>query len=359
MKKHILLIILVAAIFCTRCASVDDPVPMEHFMVNENANDGQLEFVLTWTVNGERDHGMTADLAIYLAPSTGIEFSKKNDDLSTAYISTFDHYGGVRVVPSQRELPDFYRYYIGVAFNGIVSPDIVYPATIDYQLVMKQRNQDEPLKIITGTYNINSSSDAAKTFVNYDFRMDVNESPFDAEHRSYSIRELEKPLRENRVSDVINTTTFGSQTLYIDFFWKTNNDEHGYHNVDLDLYLHNIAKDDIETSEDLEEGSTNESSYERIVTTPANFTPGVARKVGFYFFDNIQKTTPITVQYMYKVYSFSNKKFQRFVKHGSFSVPADIAPNNHKFYFDADITWNEGAKEFKVTPLATTYVWVP
>lgn len=339
------------------CADVDEPVALEHFMVNETEKDGQLEFSLRWKVNGVADDGMVADVNIYLSPSKGIDSSEKDEALGNTHIVVSGYYGALTMIPSRKSLPDFYRYYIGVAFNGVILEDVTYPLAITYELVISQPNIESPLKVITGEFDIDNAADASKTFVDYQYRMDINDGPDTDAYRSYSIRQLENSIAESRVSDVVNTTTFPGENLNIDFHWKANGGK-GFEKVDLDLYLHDIAKDDVNSSDDLEESSANEDAYERIATDGSKFSPGVIRKLGYYYFQNLEGSTPMEVEYMYKAYSFSNNKLRRFVKYGSFNV-SNIQANNGNFYFDANLTWNSVTKEFKITPLASTLVWNP
>jgi hypothetical protein len=340
------------------CSDVEPVSKVDNFVVQETEADGNMELQLTWTVNGVRDDGMVTDLNIYLAQSFDIDNMERNPAFQSIRKSSMNFPGGARMIPTTRDLFDARRYYIGVAFNGVLPTGVTYPIAIDYQLTITQPNVEGPIRVIPGQFLIESGADATKTFVHYSHTLDIADSAPDAPYLKYFIRALAQPVHEMRESDVTITNTFDSRSyLYIDFYWKTAAGDHGYEPIDLDLYLHDITKTNVEDFSDMEESSANEDKYERIATDTTHFISNKTRKLGYYFFDNMSDETA-TVQYMYKVYTLTGSKIRRFTQFGSFSTPP-ITEHNGSFYFTADVVWNKNTKEFKITPLASPLKWTP
>jgi hypothetical protein len=337
------------------CQEVDEAPELDQIVFEESTEKGQLEMNLTWTVNDVKDDGMIADLNIYLS-SSDWDYTELDESLSAVNISTMDFYGGTRIIPSLRTLKDFNRYFIGVAFNGVLpSATVSYPLSINYSLRLSLGNE---VKLIEGEFMIASADQNTITQVEYPWTMDIMENPQEAEYKSYIVRQLEKPIVLSRPADVENTNTFSAEkNLYIEMVWKINGEIRGFERGDLDLYLHDINNTDVENSDDLDFYSLSENSYERITVVPGNtsFTQGVPEKIGFYLFQDMSGTSPMLVEYVYKIYSYENK-IKRHTLSGSFTSPP-VAEDDGSFYFYADITLN--GTTYIVQQLPSVVMWQP
>lgn len=353
------LFLLSLGMYLVACQEVEPSPALDSLVFIENETKGNLELNLTWTVNGVKDDGMLADLSIYLSESQEIDVWALDETLSAVNFSNFDYYGGTRMAPTKRSLPDFYRYYIGVAFNGILpSPQsVTYPLTISYTLKVYLENAPDEGKIITGSMVI-TTADLTKTKVVYPYTLDINESKDDAEYKSYSLRQLETPILVTRVSDIENTDTFSStKSLFIDMVWKVNGVAKGFSHADLDMFLHDTNNTNIQNFDELDFSSASSDSYEKIQVDASStlLKAGVPEKIGFYFFEKKAATELATVEYMYKIYSYDGK-IKRFTVYGSFTSPP-IMEDDGSFYFGAAITKTNAT--YKVQKLTPVVKWLP
>lgn len=355
MRTTFLKTVIFLSLLLTSCQAVDEAPVLQQIIFEESDEKGQLEMNLTWTVNNVQDDGMVADLNIYLS-SSDLDYTELDESLSAVNISTTDYSGGTRIIPSRRTLKDFNRYFIGVAFNGILPDAVVtYPLSIKYSLKLFL---GEELNVIEGEFVLHNADQNALTRVEYAYTLDIKESSQEAEHKSYIVRQLETPIVLSRPSDVNNTHTFSAEAnLYIEMVWKVNGQTHGFELIDLDLYLHDINDTDIQDADDLDFQSLSENSYERIVVDPANssFVQGVLEKLGFYLYQDMTGTAPVNVEYVYKIYSYENK-INRFAIHGSFTSPP-VVEDDGSFYFGADITRNGSI--YTIEKLPAVVQWQP
>lgn len=354
MRTRFVRIACLFLIVYTGCQEVDEAPELDQIIFEESAEKGQLEMNLTWTVNNVKDDGMIADLNVYLS-SSDWDYTELDESLSAVNISTMDYYGGTRIIPSRRTLKDFNRYFIGVAFNGVLpNATVTYPLSIKYSLMLSLSNE---VKVFEGEFTIASADQNALTKVEYPYTMDIKETPQEAEHKSYIVRQLETPIVLSRPADVENTNTFSAEkNLYIEMVWKVNGEVRGFEQGDLDLYLHDINNTDVENSDDLDFYSLSEDGYERITVTPGNsfFKQGVPEKVGFYLYQK-SGTSPASVEYVYKIYSYENK-IKRYTLYGSFTSPP-VVEDDGSFYFNADVTLN--GTTYTVQQLPSVVQWQP
>lgn len=358
MRTRFVKLFLIFFIALSGCQEVDEAPALDQHVFNETEAGGQMEMNLTWTVNGVKDDGMIADLNIYLS-SSDIDYTELDESLSAVNISTPDYHGGTRIIPSGRSLKDFNRYFIGVAFNGILpNATVVYPLTIRYSLSFFLGTESNKATVVEGEFVVSSAEMNEMTKVEYLHTMDIQDSEPEAEYRSYIIRQLETPIVLSRPSDVENTDSFSAaKPLYIEMIWKVNGQVQGFGLSDLDLYLHDVNDTDIEDPDDLDFYSLLESSYERIVVDPANtfFSQTVPEKLGFYFYSDMTGTAPVNVEYLYKIYSYESK-IKRFTVFGSFTSPP-VVEDDGSFYFGADITLNGSV--YTVQKLPAVVQWQP
>lgn len=359
MRLHFIKCVLILLCIALGCTEVEQAPDLDQAIFVEDEAKGILEMNLKWKVNGISDDGMMSDLSLYLSRSNS-DYTELDPSLSAVNLSSFDFSGGARMTPSTRTLRDAYRYYIGVAFNGILpaAQSISFPITISYSIEIYYQNIPEEVKIIEGKFVI-TESDLSKTRVEYLYTMDIIDSENEAEFKSYSIRRLVQPIQITRISDVENTDTFSAEkTLYIEMVWKVNGIAQGYTAVDLDLFLHDTNNTNIQNFTDLDFFSTREALFERILVEPssAKFKQGIPEKLGFYFFSkNGSPSSTLNVDYMYKVYSYDGK-IKRFVVYGSFISPP-VLEHTGKFYFAADITRN--GTTYKIQKLTPVFQWQP
>jgi hypothetical protein len=358
MRTQFVILFLIFFISFSGCQEVVEAPELDQFIFDETEAKGQLEMNLSWTVNGVKDDGMIADLNIYLS-SSDIDYTELDESLSAVNISTTDYHGGTRIIPSGRTLKDFNRYFIGVAFNGILpGATVTYPLTIRYSLKFFLSTESNEPTITEGEFVVTSPEMNEVTNVKYFYTMDIKETDPEAEYKGYIIRQLETPIVLSRPSDVEITDTFSAtKNLYVEMIWKVNGQVQGFKLGDLDLYLHDINDTDIEDADDLDFYSLSESTYERIVVGPANtfFAQSVPEKLGFYFYSDMTDATPVNVEYLYKVYSYESK-IKRFTVYGSFTSPP-VIENDGSFYFGADITLNGAV--YTVQKLPAVVQWQP
>jgi hypothetical protein len=358
MKARFELLFLIFFVSFSGCQEAEKAPALDQIVFDENEEKGQMEMNLTWTVNGVKDDGMIADLNIYLS-SSDTDYTELDESLSAVNISTTDYLGGTRIIPSGRSLKDFNRYFIGVAFNGILpGATITYPLTVKYSLKFFLDTEPNKATVTEGEFVVTSPEMNEVTNVEYRYTMDIKETEPEAEYKGYIIRQLEIPIVISRSSDVEITDTFSAtKNLYIEMIWKVNGETQGFDLGDLDLYLHDINDTDIENSDDLDFYSLLETSYERIVVDPATtlFTQAVPEKLGFYFYADMTTTSPVTIEYVYKIYSYESK-IKRFTVYGSFISPP-VVEDDGSFYFDADITLN--GTVYTVQKLPEVVQWQP
>lgn len=353
MRTQFLRYISLLLLVLTGCQEVEEAPALDQIIFNENTDKGRLEMNLTWTINNVKDDGMIADLNIYLS-SSDWDYTELDESLSAVNISTMDFLGGTRIIPSLRTLKDFNRYFIGVAFNGVLpSVTVTYPLSIKYALKLSLGDEE---KTIAGEFIIENATQNTFTKVEYPYTLDIQETSQE-EYKSYIIRQLETPIVLSRPADVENTNTFSAaKNLYVEMVWKANGQVKGFEHSDLDLYLHDINNTEVENADDLDFYSLSQNSYERITVVPGNafFTQGVPEKIGFYLYEHFG-SIPVTVDYVFKIYSYDNK-IKRATVYGSFTSPP-IAEDDGKFYFPAEVTLNGTTYTFQQLP--SVLQWQP
>ncbi len=346
---------VIATLLCA--CSVDDDIDLGRILIYEKSDD-QIDLTLSWKINGEDDDGMLADMMLYISRSADMSDAAISPLLGNLTISYPDYYGNQLIFPSNRYMFDAYRFYLGVGFHGITSPDLAvnYPIRIDYTIIVSSRKTGQELHRIEKTMTV-EQADAGQTVAEYPYTIDVIENEPETDHRNYSFRELEKPVRLVRENDVQKTQTFAAdKNLYADLTWWVNGEFKGYRKIDLDLFIHDTGNTNIESFADLDDMSASEDSYEGIRIAPENtyFKDGIPEKLGFYFFDNVSGE-PATVKYLYTFYAIDGKIKRHFVE-GTFTTPP-VLPNQGTFYFHINIVKNGDV--YEVSELPEPLIWTP
>lgn len=355
MRARFLTFITLFLILFTGCQEIEEAPELDQIIFEENADEGQMEMSLTWTVNDVKDDGMIADLNIYLS-SSDWDYTELDESLSAVNISTMDFTGGTSIIPTRRVLRYFNRYFIGVAFNGILpGAAVTYPLSVKYALRL---SLGDKVKVVEGEFVIADAGQNSMTRVEYPYTMDIQETLQEAEYKSYIVRQLETPIILSRPADVENTNVFSAEkNLYIEMVWKVNGEVRGFERSDLDLHLHDTNNTDVQNPDDLDFSSFSGNSYERITVLPGNafFRQGIPEKIGFYFYEQISGTSPVTVEYVYKVYAYESR-IKRFTVRGSFTSPP-VAEDDGSFYFSADVTLS--GTTYTVQQLPSVMHWQP
>jgi hypothetical protein len=358
MIKRAYLVFLTSLLAVLSSCSVDEAPELDHTLIYEKA-DEHIELRLRWKANGKADEGMLTDVMLYISRSKDMDNAALDESLGQLTISYPDYYGHERIVPSNRYLFDAYRFYVGVAYHGLASANapVSFPLTLDYVIDIVNQKTGDTLRSIEKSMVI-ASNEPNKTRIAYVYSLDVIENEPETEFRNYSFRELEQPITISRESDVQLTNTFSTEkNLYADLIWKVNGEVKAYRNIDLDLFLHDTNNTNVVNFDDLDDYSSSEDSYEGIMIAPDNnyFKDGIPEKLGFYLFDNINASTPATVEFMYTLYSIDGK-IKRCRVSGSFVTPP-VEANNGTFYFHANITKN--GNTYTVIPLSPALTWTP
>lgn len=348
----------VALLVLAGCTIHEEP-QVYHDIVTETIESGQIEAQLTWTVNGEPDDGMLADMDLFMSRSKDMEDAEIINGTNNGSVGSLNFYGGRRMIPSNLYMYPAYRFFLGVTFNGILDPSasLTYPLHVQYQIKLFFRESKKEIKTITGDIAV-ESEDLNKTIAEYKHTIDIlDQEGEDVQYRKYSFRELSVPILLKRESDVLRTTTFpATKNLYIDLLWRSNGKNLGYTKIDLDLYLHDTNNTNVTTSEDLDESSASTYSYERIIvpTTNTYFKEGIPERVGWYFY-NKQAGINSTVDYMVRIYAY-DAKILKHVYYGSFTTPP-IQPLDGSFYFSVNIT--RMGDNYVVQDMPSVMKWTP
>ena len=334
-SKNYFAVVILLLLF-NSCKKSEDVRPSNAFMMNEDSNKGQVNITLNWTLNGIEDNGMLADMSIYLTPGN-------YDDLSLSgpsKVSSIDYIGGETVSPSYDfDLRDFYRYYIGVCYNGTLTPNaaITFPLIIDYTITVEFDNTTSERRVITGSLII-ESSEKLMTKIEYPYLMDINDSEATDEYRSYSFREIPNPLSVLRSSDVTSSFTFESnKTLTIEGMWSVNGNMQGYKYIDLDLLLVDTLVNPVSYT-DLFEYSNNAYAFEKLFVSPndADFNDGDSKQLGFFYDADLGAPNPTSVQLMLKLNSFGSTTINRKITYVTLNI--DLAtPGDGNMYLLGNI----------------------
>ncbi len=354
MNRIYILFIAVSALFICSCKKEEHIRPENAFMMNEDSQKGQMSVDLHWSVNGITDNGMIADISIYLTPSD-YENIGQLDGPST--MSSMDYYGGQSITPSNNDLLDLYRHYVGVGFNGLLTtdPSVTFPLTIDYTITVQHENDPLSTKTIQGTFII-EDHEKTMTKIIYPCFMDINDSNYSDKYRSYSFREIEQPLITTRKCDVTITNIMeANHTFTIEARWKTSNNSLGYEKIDLDLFLHDTTTIPY-SYEDLDASSSYSGSYEKLyVSSPTSiFDNGNPKFMGFLYDSDLGLNTNEKVKIMFKITSYGNTTIHRYVGYYTFD-PALLSPGDGSMYVLAKVMKQNN--EYVITNLPSVVVF--
>ena len=334
-EKNYFIIVILLLLF-NSCKKSEDIRPSNAFMMNEDSDKGQVNISLNWTLNGIADNGMLADMSIYLTPGNYEDLSLSGP----SKVSSIDYFGGETLSPSYDfDLRDFYRQYIGVCYNGLLTPNaaITFPLTIDYTITIGFDNTTSETKVITGSLII-ESSEKLMTKIEYPYLMDINDSEAADEYRSYSFREITNPISVLRSSDVTSSFTFESnKTLTIEGMWSVNGNMQGYKYIDLDLLLVDTLDNPVSYN-DLFEYSNNALAFEELIVSPnsANFIDGESKQLGFFYDADLGAPNPTTVQLMLKLNSYGSTTINRKITYITLNI--DLAdPGDGNMYLLGNI----------------------
>lgn len=337
--------------------STQEGIEADHILVHENAAQGKMRINMEWTVNGEKDDGLKTDVSLYITRSI-YEDKSKRAALDFVRFGIADLYGGKTITPTglDDDMYDFYRYYVGVAFNGVVSENpLSFPLTIHYSIDVRYENDPAVLKNIQGDLTI-SQDEAALTKVVYPYYFDITDSGPTEEFHSYSWRQMAEPAVITRVSDALETTTFtNDEPLTAELTWSVDGDASGYEDADLDLVIHN-TNTAASTMTDLDFHASTDH-YERIVIAAEEpiFKTNIPERVGFYFRN--AGSSPVTINYQFKITQRGGEAgvyLRRFIVTGSFTSPPQTADNG-KYYFIANIS--RAGSIYTTKELASVMEW--
>jgi hypothetical protein len=354
--KYALTILVMSLLIAISC-STEEAVETDHILLHEDATKGKMKINMQWTVNGEKDDGTKTDVSLYLTRSI-YEDKSVRTGIDMIRFGSSDLYGGKTITPTgfDDEMYDFYRYYVGVAFNGVVTEDPVsFPLTINYSIDISFENDPAVAKNIQGEFVV-TEEEATITKISYQYFFDITESEADVTYRSYSWKKMDEPALISRESDVIETTTFTNEELLTaELTWTVDGEVAGYENADLDLVIHNTN-----TAASNMEGldfHTATDHYERITIAALDptFKTNIPERVGFYF--RSAGTTPVAIKYQVKIIQRGGEagtRLRRFIVNGSFTSPPQVADNG-KYYFVANIS--RAGNIYTAKKLASVLEW--
>jgi hypothetical protein len=356
MTKYLLILILAGSILAS--CTVEEAKDLDRFMIYEK-QDELTEFRLSWKTNGLADEGTTSDIWLYISESEDMDDAAVSQLLGKLSVSGFDYRGYQRIVPSRRsELFDAYRYYVGVAYNGLNNPDnVTFPLTIEYSIEIVNQKTNDVLKTIDGTFTIEEAK-SALTRIEYVYTLDFFENSPETEYRNYSLRQLSEEIVIERQSDVTRTNVFvATKPLYVDLLWKTDGGVKGYRKVDLDLHLHNTNNTAIETYADLDDGSASETNYEgfTISVDEDYLQQNATERIGFSLYELEGNLNAAAVDYTFIVYQYDGN-IKRMSFSGSFNSPP-LNPDPWTFYFVANL--KRTGETYTISKLASPFVWTP
>lgn len=360
MRNHCAFVLFLA--LSVSSCDVEEAPDLFHVYVRENETVGKVRVELTWTVNGKVDNGMIADMNIYVTRAQDMSDTRIPRTFSNTTYSRMDYTGGSAITLSNLYMFHSYRFYLGAAFNGILSPELVtWPVNLTYTMRLLYTKTGEEIARFSGNYSI-SQDKASSTVIEYPMTVDKRYIPLDETEpdlKDYSFRELQPRILIERLGDVVNTTSFpATRAINVDLLWRVNDDAaRAYQKADLDLFAHDLNNRNVDDTGDLDDGSASDNSYEgfAIAADAPYMKPNVPESVGIYYYENMT-SGPVKVDYLIRFSSLAGGKILRHVVKGTFTSPP-TAENSGRLFFSASVT--RSGEEFAITTFPNVIVWTP